>query len=889
MSDMHDAVRTPPTAPQDLTGTTVGRFNILARLGAGGMGEVYRADDTKLRRIVAIKRMAPRVNADPQEASRLLREGQRASALHHPNIASVFDVLEEKHEILLIMEYVEGETLRHRLLQPFTTEQFLNIALQSAEALAAAHDKSILHGDIKPENIMLTQTEQVKLLDFGVARRIASSNDKTLTGTLNALSAYAPVSGTPTYMPPEVLMGNLPDLRADVFSLGVVFYEMLGGRHPFQGPTMTATAAQILHREPQPLDQLGRQVPDPLVRVVAKALSKEPDKRYQNARELLADLNAIKRGSKPSAPKVPGRTSAFRRYLPYGAVALMLVSLLALRPVRVALSGIFGNAASRQQSGQAPAQPVVNNLAVLPASMQGDDPKLHAFADGLVESVTGKLARLSENHPLDVITSSQIQDKKVTTTEQALQEFGANLALRLTVQSSGDLLRVNYSLVDSKSGRALAGDSVTAPATDAFALEDRVAEGVARALQLELRPEERTALGTHGTIQPAAYDYYLQGRGYLQAFFKPENVTSAITMFDQGLKLDPNYGFALAARGEAYWLRYEGSKDKKWIASAFADCTRAVQVGNAGAEGHICLGVLANGTGKYEQAAAEFKRAIELEPANDEAYIRLARVYTKQNRLDDAEKTFQRAISLRPQYHRGYDWLGLFYLQQAQYDKAVPMFLKVSELAPDSFQAYSNLGAAYLYLGRDADAITMFQRSISIRPSSNAYSNLGTAYFRVRRFADAAKSYKEAIKSDESDYDLWGNLGDSYYFSGQREEAKKAYRKGLDLALPQLQVNPNDANLCGAVAATYAMVGERDNALKYLDRSLELGHADKDLLFNAAVVYNALGETGVALEWLRKSLAAGYSPSVVRAAPIFDNLRDNPSFQQLVQQGAGPG
>jgi serine/threonine protein kinase/tetratricopeptide (TPR) repeat protein len=888
MSDMHDAVRTPPAAPQDLTGTTVGRFNILARLGAGGMGEVYRAEDTKLRRVVAIKRMAPRHNADPQETARLLREGQRASALHHPNVASVFDVLEEKGEIFLVMEYVEGETLRHRLLKPFTTDQFLSIATQSAEALAAAHDKSILHGDIKPENIMLTQADQAKLLDFGVARRLTSSNDNTLTGTLNALSAYAPISGTPTYMPPEVLLGNLPDLRADVFALGVVFYEMLGGRHPFQGPTLTATAAQILHHEPLPLNQLGREVPDPLVRVVAKALSKEPEKRYQNARELLGDLNAVRQGAKPSAPRVPGRTSAFRRYLPYGAAALILVLLLALRPVRAALSGIFGHAVSRQQSGQAPSQPVVNNLAVLPASVQGDDPKLHAFADGLVESVTGKLARLSENHPLGVITSSQIQDKKVTTPEQASQEFGANLGLRLTVQSSGDLLRVNYSLVDSKSGRALAGDSVTAPATDSFALEDRVAEGVSRALQIELRPEERTALGSHGTVQVAAYDYYLQGRGYLQASSKPENVISAVTMFEQGLKLDPNYGLALAGRGQAYWRRYEESKDKKWIALATADCTRAVQLGNAGADGHICLGVLANGTGKYEQAATEFKRAIELEPANDEAYVRLARVYTQQNRLDDAEKTFQRAISLRPQYHRGYDWLGIFYLQQAQYEKAVPMFIKAAELAPESFQVYSNLGASYLYLGRDADAITMFERSISIRPSSNAYSNLGTAYFRVRRFADAAKSYREAIKYDDRSYVMWSNLGSAYYFNRQRKEADEAHRKALALALPQLQVNPNDATLCGDVASMYAMLGDRDKALKYLDRSLELGHGDKDLLFNAAAVYSALGETGVAVEWLRKSLAAGYSPSVVRAAPIFDNLRDNPIFQQLLQQESRP-
>src|SRR5258708_6833715 len=499
MSDMNDAVRTPHAALPDLTGTTVGRFNMLARLGAGGMGEVYRAEDTKLRRTVAIKRMAPRAQADPAEGARFLREGQRASALHHPNVASVFDVLEEKGEVLLVMEYVEGETLRHRLLKPISSDRFLAIATQSAEALAAAHDKSILHGDIKPENIMLTKVDQVKLLDFGVARRLTSSNDNTVTGTLNNLSAYAPVSGTPTYMPPEVLMGNLPDLRADVFSLGVVFYEMLGGRHPFQRPTLTATAAQILHREPLPLDQIGRQVPEPLVRVVAKALRKEPEKRYQNARELLSDLNAVRQGVKPKAPRVPRPTTTLRRVLPFGVAAVLLGSSLALRPVRERLELLFARAPSATQSVAAPAQPAVRNLAVLPPTVQGDDPKLHAFADGLVESVTGKLARLSENHPLGIITARQIQDRKVTTPEQALQEFGATLGLSIALQSSGDLLRVNYSLLDSKSGKVLAGDNIKAPSTDSFALEDKVAEGVARALQIQLRPDERSTLATHGT------------------------------------------------------------------------------------------------------------------------------------------------------------------------------------------------------------------------------------------------------------------------------------------------------------------------------------------------------------------------------------------------------
>ncbi len=884
MSENPDAVRTP-AALRDLTGATVGRFKILARLGIGGMGEVYRAEDTKLRRSVAIKRLAPRLLGDAHETARFLREGQRASALNHPNIASVYDVLEEKDEILLVMEFVEGYTLRDRLFQPIDLELFLSVASQSCEALAAAHEKGILHGDIKPENIMLTTTGQVKLLDFGVARRLPSADDKTITGSLNALSAYAPVAGTPTYMPPEVLLGNLPDLRADIFAMGVVLYEMLGGRHPFMAPTKTAIAAGILHQEPPPLSKLGKEVPEPLTRVVAKALVKDPEKRYQNASELSNDISAVRKGHEPSAPALVER-QPLRRYLPYVAatVVIALAATFALKPVR---SAIFGRSGAATNAKPEPAQaPKVINLAVLPPSIEGDDPKLRAFADGLVESVTGKLAKLSENHPLSVVTTSQMQAKKISSREQALLEFDATNVLQMALQSSTDLLRVNYTLLDAKSGRTLAGDNVTAPASDPFALEDKVAEGISSALQIALRPDERAALDMHGTVLPAAYDYYLQGRGYLQAFYKPENLTSALTMFDEGLKLDPNYGQALAGRGEAYWRRYEDTKDKKWISNATADCDKAVALGNAGAEGHVCLGTLANGTGKYEEAATEFQRAIQLDPTNDDAYIGLARAYTQQNKLDDAEKTYERAISVRPKDYRAYNWLGTFYLQQAQYEKAIEMYKKALQLTPESFRAYSNLGAAYVYIGRDADAATMFERSIQIHPTPGAFSNLGTTYFRMRRFSDAAKSYREAINFNPGDYELWDNLGDSYYFGGQRNDAAAAYRKALSLALSQLQVNPKDATVNNDIAGMYAMLGQREIALKYLDRSLELGHGDKNLLFNAADIYNVLGEPGLALEWLSKSLAAGYSPSVVRTAPIFDNLHDNPRFQQLLQQAA---
>ncbi|MGB7599215.1 MAG: protein kinase [Candidatus Sulfotelmatobacter sp.] len=301
--------RVPTATPrQDLSGTVLGRLQVVARLGGGGMGEVWRAEDPKLRRTVAVKRVSASGTGNPTEAARLLHEGQRLSALNHPNIASVYDVLEQDGEIFLVIEYVEGQTLRQRLYRPININQFFEIGIQCADALTAAHERGILHGDIKPENMMLTESGQVKLLDFGVARNLVGAGSVSNAAATQSLSSFsfasnasvASIAGTPSYMAPEVLMGTLPDFRADIFSLGVVFYEMLGGRHPFLGPTPAATALQIVQQEAMPLEKLSHSIPAPLTQVVAKMLHKKPDERYQTPRELAADLRAVRLGSRPA-------------------------------------------------------------------------------------------------------------------------------------------------------------------------------------------------------------------------------------------------------------------------------------------------------------------------------------------------------------------------------------------------------------------------------------------------------------------------------------------------------------------------------------------------------------------------------------------------------------
>jgi len=884
MSDPRDAVNTPPPI-HDLAGRRVGRFLVQGRIGAGGMGQVYRAEDTVLKRVVAIKRMAPKLQFDERDRERFLKEAQRASALNHPNIAAIYDVLEEQGEILLVMEYIEGHTLRERMLSPISMAEVLAIGMQCTEGLAAAHDRHIVHADIKPENIMLAAGQRVKILDFGVAKRFAGADSGEATQSLASMTITT--SGTPGYMAPEVLQQKRYDGRADLFSLGLVFYELLGGQHPFLTDSFAGTVGRVLHFEPPSLHEINHSVPDPLAGIVEHMLAKDPASRYPTAQALLADLHAVERGDDPvfgGLPSKParrhGRWSLSRGWktalIAIGAPSLLVVLLFFLGPR-------LRHASNLPVNSRHVALPQNVSLAILPLEVPEGDLQFAALANGLVATLAAKLTQLGENHSVQVVPASEMRAKHVTTLDQARQEFGVNLGLRVDLQRSGDLVRIASTLTDAKTGHVLAAKSFDAPVSDPFKIEDEISNGVAAALGFTLRPEERRELVSHGTSLPEAYNYYLQARGYLDDPFKPENANSAIAVLGEALKLDPNYGTARAELGMAYWWKYYSTKDKRAVALAKEACAKAVESGNAGAEGHICLGWVANGTGQYDLAVGEFQKAVQLDPTNDQAYTGLASAEKHLNKLDEAEKTYQQVIQLRPRYARGYLELGAFYLQQQQAEKAIDMFSRAVALAPDSYRGYSDLGAAYCYQAKYAEAIQPLRQSIAIRPTFPAYNNLGTAYLRLRRFPDAVGVYREAVKLDESQYAVWGSLGDAYHYSGDPAAAKAAYEKAVSLANQQLEVNPKDAELAGDAADDYAMLGDRKHALASLDQSLRWGQGDKDLIFNAAVVYQDLGESGVALEWLKKSLDAGVSVATVIESPIFDSLKNDPRFQALVQ------
>jgi tetratricopeptide (TPR) repeat protein/TolB-like protein/predicted Ser/Thr protein kinase len=878
--------QTNGSAAPDLTGTTVGRYAIRSRVGSGGMGEVYRADDTSLKRTVALKRIAPRLQSDPSYRQRFLREAQFASGLNDQHIARVYDVLEANDEVFVVMEFVEGVTLRERLAEPIGIEPFLKIGVQCAEALVAAHGLGVVHHDIKPENIMLTPAGQVRVLDFGVAKQLFRAEDVATMETVDENSASF-AGGTLPYMAPELLLGKETDPRADIFSLGVVFYEALAGHHPFRADSFVATTSRILHEFPTPLRQRNPKASVELERIVGKMLTKDPEGRYATAADLLVDLRAEQRalaypvppGATPAG--VPPDASKEREAVPrwkmprWGLIAATGVLLAA---------GIAGLPQVRRNfHWLAPVEVGSKNLAVLPFQAIGGGPENQVYSDGITETLTAKLTQLTASHSLQVTSAAEVRSRHVSNAAQAREELGAGLALEGTLLRAGNTIRVNYALVDTATRKQLRAETITADASDPFALQDRVASGIVRMLELELKPQERKVLQSHGTQVAGAYDFYLQGRGYLQGYDKPENIDSAISVFQRALSLDPNYALAHAGVGDAYWQKYQAGKESSWVDASQKACDRAVAIDANLAAAHVCLGTLHNGTGQYADAVEHFQRALKAEPTSDAAYRGLGSAYEHLGKLQEAERTYREAISLRPHYWASYSWLGAFFFHQARYAEAAEMFGQVVALAPDNVRGLYNLGAIYVVLGRYDAAIATLQRSLALRPTAIAYLNLGNAYFYQRRFADAARAFEEAVKLDERNYTMWWSLGDAYnWMPEKRALATGPYQKAITLASKKLEVNPRDADALGVRALCYAMLKEKKPAFADLAAALKIAPNDADLNFQAALVYNQLGNAEEALKSLEKAFAAGYVHSRVRDTPNFENLQSNPRFQTLV-------
>jgi serine/threonine-protein kinase len=861
-------------APTDQGSFASGRYVIRGKLGRGGMGEVYRAEDTKLKRPVAIKRLPPDLRADPDYRNKLLQEAERASSLNCPNIAGLYDVVDDGAEVCLVMEFVDGANLRRRLHEAMPVPAFLEVALQCTDALIAAHDRGIIHRDIKPENIMLTPSGRVKVLDFGLARQLpfaekkveADSSDSTIT-------SVDMVSGTAGYMSPETLLSRPIDARTDLFSLGVVFYEALTGRHPFRDATFMATADRILHAEPPSIQTINPRVPPTLDAAIQRMIAKNASDRFATANEVRSALLNVQRQLESGEWRAPLFTSQRKKMLWAAVIAVGVVGV-----------GFWAGppAFDRLNVAQASALPAQMRVAVLPFRALSGDADNQAYSNGLTETLTSRLMQLSSARPVDVVPALEITTRNIRDVDAARKELGANLVLSGSVQRSGPEVRVNFALLDARTHKQLRAQTLTSTMQAGFVFEDQVAETVARMLQSELAPQQPRPADTKQNTQ--ARELYLRAIGYAQDFDKPEQLERAVAAFNNAIAMDPDFSLAYAGLGNAYWLQYNNAHDSSVVERARSACGHAIALDGSLPEAHECLARVYHGTGQYESAITEAQRVLDQQPANEGASRLLAKSLEAVGKKREAEQVLLKNVKLHPNSWAAFNSLGGLYFRQARYDQAASAFQNATRVAPENARGYSNLAGVKIEQRAYAEAVPLLETSIRIDPSATGYANRGTAKIYLKDYDGAAADYEKAIAMGGDDWEVWGNLAEALFWSPTRHaEADHAYVTAIRLAQEAVRVNPRDAATRAELAKYHAMHGDRDAAQAEIQKSLSLAPGVAKTLFTAAVVEQQAGRPQRALDWLDKAVRAGYSPASVQDDPVFAPLRTDPGFQRITR------
>ncbi len=841
-------------------GDRVAHYELLAEIGRGGMGIVYRAVDLRLGRDVALKRPASGLSVDALSLKRFLREARLASRLSHPHIVPIFEVFEHGGTPWMAMPLIEGRTLRQLIAErgPLPVRDVLRHGECLTEALRAAHEKGVLHRDINPNNVIIGADGRAMLADFGLASCFWPPEEESSASTRSSpLTAQGQAVGTPGYMSPEQALGHRVDGRSDIFSIGAVLYEMCTGRGPFKGATANETLDLLLHREPVPISRLNYEVPDELERLIRKSLAKIPDERYQDAKNLLADARAVRQRYEHETyareHPVTSRAWAGRAR---GAIVLAGV-LLILVAIGVAVARLMA---------PTPAPPRVHTLAVSSFQNLSADPQLDYFSNGMTDEVVARLAGL---RGLFVV--------------RAGGDVGSDLTLEGGVERRGAVVWIEYRLNDRRHRRRLGAEKVRGTMADVFSLEDAVAEGVAVHLRRDLRQPIRYVAARVPTRDMVAYDLYLKAKDLFSRPQDPKSADRAIELFEEAQSRDPGFAQAFALAGMASFGKYEQSHQGDWVERARAACERAVGLDPALAVAHLCLGTIHNGLGRYEQAAAEFLKAIELDATSDAAYTGLGLAHQALGKPEEAERAFQKAVTLYPAYWVAHAKLGALYYRRARYGEAARQFEQVIELAPDNPLAYTSLGGIYISMGRYEEAIAALEQAIAIRPTFEGVANLGMAYYNLRRFDEAVRAFERAIAFEAADCATFTSLARSYYWApGRRREAPAAFRRANGVCRQRLKVNPRDADVHLLLAYNHAMLDEPGEALEQLEEALSLRPADPEYLFFSGLIHNRLGHRERALEWLERAVAKGYSTAEIRNTVELDDLRTDPRFKALL-------
>ncbi len=844
-----------------MIGQRLSHFQITAKLGQGGMGEVFLAEDRKLGRKVALKVLPEQVRADARARRRFLREARAAAAIDHPYICHIHEIVEEGEHLCIALEYVEGRTLEQRLAQgPIALGEGLRAAIEIAEALGHAHATGIAHRDLKPSNIMLTAAGHVKVMDFGLAKRLDQGREDQLEGpTLTALTQVGTVLGTPAYMAPEQIRGQPVDHRADIFSFGLVLFELLTGKNPFLRRNLQDTAIALVTEPTPTLSSFGIEAPKVLERTVAKMLAKSKEDRYRSVQEVRDELSQLV--TQPLLPDRGGRRTARRATLDRlttpvaGFLLLLLVLGIGWRLSRTAAQRSQPSATLEVSKAEWVVDIDPRSVAVLPFANLDGRPELDYISTGITEEILALLSRVGALRVTPLSLVLPFRDAETGELERIAERLRVATLLTGGVSQRDEGVRIEMRLVDPRAGRVVFDRVFQSRGADLFAIESEATLGVARALGASVSQVERARIEQQPTADMSAYDFYLQGR---QSYYRytPEDNENAIRLFRRALDKDPGYALARAGLADAYSQRvHQFGFDEVWLETA--------------------IGVA--------------REAIDADPELAEAYKSLGLAYGSQGKLRASIEASLRAVDINPNLHAAITNLGFFTLATGDPGAALAWFRKARAVAPMQPVAYAGSGFVYLFLDDYERAEQWFERALELGPRF-LEANVGlVSLFLVYGEYDAARSLTRGML-ETGDLAL-AAAGDVELYAGRLTEALGYYERASAAPIDSIRLllgRPSVKTLIGYIRLKADETAEAESMLTRSERAVQTaidgGSEWPGFAIDLAAVQAVRGNLEAAKPWLQTAIDGGFLHfRSVQTDPLLAGLRDDPDFKRMVK------
>ena len=761
-------------------GKRLGPYEIIGLLGSGGMGEVYRARDSRLERAVALKVLPEEVFEDDERKARFAREAKVLAALSHPNILSIFDYGTQDGISYAVMELLEGQTLRQKLSNgPIPPKQAVDYSLQIALGLSAAHQKGVIHRDLKPENLFVDNGGHLKILDFGLAKRVEveTPGDETKATTLSRYTEAGRVMGTVSYMSPEQVRGLPVDARSDIFAFGAILYEMLTARRAFGGATPADTMSEILRGDPPGISGGGTVFPATLERVIRRCLEKDRESRFESASDLASALQAAENLSISPATSTARAPRRAPRILVWTVALVGALVLLA-----VVLAYDVGGLRQRLSWGATTSR--IESIAVLPLTNLTGDPLQEYFTDGMTEELISALANVSA---LRVTSRTSVMRYKNSSKSlpDIAKELGVDAIIEGSVTRNGSQVKITAQLIDAATDRHLWADSFQRELKDVLALQGEVARDIAGKVGVRLTPKERSRLVEQKPVDPEAYEAFLKGQFHL---FRgtATDARKSLEYFQLAVEKQPDFALAWAAIAEAY--------------------------GTAAASSQAALPPM----DAFPKAKAAAIRAVELDATLGEPHASLGRTsFAFDHDLKTAESEFQHALRLNPNDVIAHEHYAFFLSRTGRFDEAIDRMKRSHELDPVSLRGNTLMGIVLRIAGRDDEAIPWFQRVLDMDPSYlQARAGLGLVLIHKGQYDRGIAELREAVRLSGGGASQLAFLGYGYAVANRRPEALEIVDKLKTLSREQYLS-------AALVAGVYSGLGDTDQAMTWLEKANE--------------------------------------------------------------------